>query len=781
MTTTTNGGSHSDIAHGASHPYSLLLPKLPKNEHDLANGVKALDLNTGESGPYPSTDYGDGDVLPIKPTGGVITMVESPPRQPFVQDLQPNLPPPLRSELPEQFYSPKAHQQQQNDDPVIYEQDFDPFVQSYQLGVVEPFPVDPQPQSQLGFNAFPTEVEEARQPQYPNRGFSEEPSITKDDSFTHDLALSNQPTFSVDTGVSGDSPNYPTDGHTEASSVPDLHSRKTRGKNTDHPYRLPPHLQYQQQPFNFKSQEMSPERLPMLSPTFGREMLGLPGTNSLLALSLVTNLNLNHPAAAAGYPPQIAPALSELYLRLETSLLVPGAAHRYGHLRLVSLLLSFYYDRSDAALIINSQDLIQQYLGNNSSNLVPRMKTIELYRMNAKKTNDPTVIFQFAQYMLQTALMLEVEDPKAGQPAPAAKTRVVSAAIKLSLPPRGKLPRKLKSQQNLKEAQVDERKLQRSLIKEAVHYLKKLSDKGYPEAQYLLADAYSLGALGKVDNRDAFVLFQQAAKHGHTELAYRTLICFEEGLGTGRDARKAVEYLKIAASKNHPAAMYKMGMYMFYGRMGVAHNTNNEKMGIKWLTRALNVANELTAAAPYELGKLYYHGYKDIVIADKKYALELYSQAAALGHVQLASILGKCYEVGEVVPQDGNLLIHYYTQAALGGDPEAMLAMCAWYLVGCEPHLPKDELEAFEWAKRAANCGSGKAQFAVANFYDKGIGCIKNVQDAQLWYQKAAQQGDEKALSRLLDKTVAAKVKKQLAAHPPKKSSHDEDKECVIM
>ena len=75
--------------------------------------------------------------------------------------------------------------------------------------------------------------------------------------------------------------------------------------------------------------------------------------------------------------------------------------------------------------------------------------------------------------------------------------------------------------------------------------MKRLSDKGYVEAQYLLADAYSSGALDKIDNKEAFILFQSAAKHGHVESAFRTSFCYEEGLGTGRDSRKAVEFLKL--------------------------------------------------------------------------------------------------------------------------------------------------------------------------------------------------------------------------------------------
>lgn len=140
----------------------------------------------------------------------------------------------------------------------------------------------------------------------------------------------------------------------------------------------------------------------------------------------------------------------------------------------------------------------------------------------------------------------------------------------------------------------------------------------------------------------------------------------------------------------------------------------------------------------------------------------MYAQAAALGHLESAAILGHHYEIGEVVPQDSNLSIHYYTQAALGGDPNSMLSMCAWYLVGSEPYLPKDENEAFEWAKRAAVCNLPKAQFALANFYEKGIGCIKNNNEAQVWYKKAAENGDEKSLQRISDKEMVRKIQKNL-------------------
>lgn len=506
-----------------------------------------------------------------------------------------------------------------------------------------------------------------------------------------------------------------------------------------------------------------------------------PPSNPLSPLSSLTNLNLNH----ANPLPMPMPAI--LYSKSESNL-PSGLGQKYGHTRSVSSTLSFFHDRDNASLIDFNQSVIHQYLGNNLSNLMPRMKTIEMYRKNAKRSTDPAVLFQYAQYMLQTALMLESSTP-AGS---GSSTPQPQPSKSLSFLEVDKTHRKTKlsnSNSITLETNMSDPQLKRSLLKEAHHYLKRLSDKGYVDAQYLLGDAYASGAFGKVDNKEAFSLFLLAAKHGHTECAFRTAHCYEEGLGTGRDARKGVEFLKLAASKNHPAAMYKLGMYSFYSRMGLPDNVATKKMGIKWLERALNVATELTAAAPYELGRIYQEGFLDILLKDEKYALELYAQAAALGHVESAAILGRCYEVGDIVAQEAILSIHYYTMAALGGHPESMLAMCAWYLVGSEPNLPKDDQEAFEWAKRAAMSGLPKAEFTVANFYDKGIGCIKNTAEAQEWYKKAAENGEEKALARLTNREVAAqlsslvKKKSKSLSKTPSSTGNGaaQEKECVIM
>lgn len=91
---------------------------------------------------------------------------------------------------------------------------------------------------------------------------------------------------------------------------------------------------------------------------------------------------------------------------------------------------------------------------------------------------------------------------------------------------------------------------------------------------------------------------------------------------------------------------------------------------------------------------------------DESYAAQLFTQSADLGHAEANLKMGEAYEHGLLTcPRDPALSIHFYTGAAMQGLPEAMMAVCAWYMIGAEPVLEKDEEEAYEWAKRAAEIG----------------------------------------------------------------------------
>lgn len=352
------------------------------------------------------------------------------------------------------------------------------------------------------------------------------------------------------------------------------------------------------------------------------------------------------------------------------------------------------------------------------ASLLSHERTLELYRENAKKTNDPELIFEFAVFMIDAAKsMVPPEDQR--DPSQSAKTNAL----------------------------IDKAE---ELTKEATALLKKLADRGYPDAQYYLADCFANGigtVRGKQDFDRAFPLFVLAAKHGHPDACYRAGTCCEHGWGCRRESAKAVQFYKKAAVALHPGAMYRLGTAELNGTLGLARKP---KEGVKWLKRSAEHATEEFPHALHELALLHERGIENVVFVDNDYAAELLAQAAELGYAPSAFKLGECYEYGKMgCPVDPALSIHYYNIAATQNHIDACFALTAWYLVGSPGVLPQSDTEAYLWAKKAAEMGLAKAQYAVGYFTETGIGTEPDLQGAMKWYKQAAEGGDRRAQKRL--------------------------------
>ena len=303
-----------------------------------------------------------------------------------------------------------------------------------------------------------------------------------------------------------------------------------------------------------------------------------------------------------------------------------------------------------------------------------------MYRANVKKTSDPTIQYEFAIFMITTA-----------------QEQAVARGIDINSKPVHS-PKILANDENPETSPQE-------MLREARSILQKLSDRSYPFAQYYLGDGYASGlfAKGNPDNHRAFPLFIAASKHGHAEAGYRAALCYEFGWGCSKDFQKAVQFYRQSASKNHPGAMSRLGRACLVGDMGLG---TRYREGLKWLKRAAESADFQYNSAPYDLGVLHESGYGDDIFKDESYAAQLFTQSADLGHVEANYRLGDAYEHGKLsCPKDPALSVHFYTGAASRGHPLAMMALCAWYMIGAEPVLEKDENEAYQWARQAAECG----------------------------------------------------------------------------
>lgn len=272
--------------------------------------------------------------------------------------------------------------------------------------------------------------------------------------------------------------------------------------------------------------------------------------------------------------------------------------------------------------------------------------------------------------------------------------------------------------------------------------LKKLVAAQNVEAMFFLADCMGRGTLGhEPDPKEAFTLYQSAAKLGHAAAAYRTAVCCElgndDGGGTRKDPLKAIQWYKRAATLGDTPAMYKVGMILLKGLLG---QQRNPREAIGWLKRAAERADAENPHALHELGLLYESAQpNDVIIRDEAYALQLFEQAAHLGYKFSQFRLGCVYEYGSMgCPIDPRQSIMWYSRAATQGEHQSELALSGWYLTGSDGVLQQSDTEAYLWARKAAQAGLAKAEYAMGYFTEVGIGVPANLEDAKRWYWRAA-------------------------------------------
>lgn len=214
--------------------------------------------------------------------------------------------------------------------------------------------------------------------------------------------------------------------------------------------------------------------------------------------------------------------------------------------------------------------------------------------------------------------------------------------------------------------------------------------------------------------------------------------------------------------------MYRLGVAEVNGELGISKSPRD---GVKWLKRSAEASTNEYPHAIHELALLHERGIPNVVFTDLAYAVSLYGQAAELGYAPSAFRLGECYEYGKLeCKPDPALSIHYYTIAAQQGHREACFALTAWYLVGSPNVLPQSDEDAYLWAHRAAEKELPKAEYAVGYFTEVGIGILRNPAEAMIWYKKAAEHGDKRAIQRL-----------QGGKNGETKSKKKNDDDCTIM
>lgn len=142
----------------------------------------------------------------------------------------------------------------------------------------------------------------------------------------------------------------------------------------------------------------------------------------------------------------------------------------------------------------------------------------------------------------------------------------------------------------------------------------------------------------------------------------------------------------------------------------------------------------------------------DNIVKDEAYSRQLFTHAAELGYKFSQFRLGSAYEYGHlgfsINPRQS---IAWYSKAAVQEEHQSELALSGWYLTGSEGVLQQSDTEAYLWARKAAQAGLAKAEYAMAYFTEVGIGAPTNIEDAKRWYWRAAGKFSEYSLPSCCD------------------------------
>lgn len=240
---------------------------------------------------------------------------------------------------------------------------------------------------------------------------------------------------------------------------------------------------------------------------------------------------------------------------------------------------------------------------------------------------------------------------------------------------------------------------------QAIQWLSKSAEAGYPKAQTYLGQAYDEG-IGMEKNTDtAMNWYQKAAQQGDGEAQYIMGTCYKTGYGgTVMDNLKAAEWYEKAAGQDVADAIKQ------------------------FCETAVVIGHE------YQEKK------------DYKNASKWFLKSAEKGNEVAQFLLGKNYHNGQGVEKDSLKAIEWLTKAATQNHGSASV------LLGIIQLKANQLNEGFKWLKQGAELTNDpEVQALLASFYTNGVGCEANNSEAIKWYEKSYSNGNKEVKDKLTD------------------------------
>jgi len=269
--------------------------------------------------------------------------------------------------------------------------------------------------------------------------------------------------------------------------------------------------------------------------------------------------------------------------------------------------------------------------------------------------------------------------------------------------------------------------------KKVWEYYQKAADLGNPEGMYNLALLMLETPKGKKDPQAALGWLDKAGEAGYREAIIKARELYQKPHPAFKKrsvmslSELAFHYEELLAGCNDEQALIAVSLAYFEG-------TNITKRSPEKALRYFKKLVEID----HPVG---HYGYGSCLIEglgiekDCKLGLKHLETSASRGNEAAMGKLGDAYRLGQGVPPDPETAKKWYYEAAKHNNHDALLNLGLLHYRG-EIMNPSAEL-AYQYVENAVKKGSTQAYYWLGVFFEKGIGCPKDLGEAQKAFQKA--------------------------------------------
>lgn len=149
----------------------------------------------------------------------------------------------------------------------------------------------------------------------------------------------------------------------------------------------------------------------------------------------------------------------------------------------------------------------------------------------------------------------------------------------------------------------------------------------------------------------------------------------------------------------------------------------------------------VTSTQLYRKGMQYYTGTR--VTQNFTAATNYFKLSAEKGNPNAQYMLGLSYKTGKGIKKDKKSAKYWFEQSAEQNNPKGIFELANCYYTGTG--TKRDYKKAAKYYIIAANYGLADAQYMAGMCYKKGKGVKKDCKEARKWFEKAIENGNDKA------------------------------------